>query len=330
MASATTTPRRRSTDRRRGETGDPEQKGRGLRRGGKSHTVGRRREERAAWILALPFLVLFLTFTAWPVIQSTFMSLTDTQARDLRTPFAVDFVGLDNFSQALADPIFRQAAFNTAYFVLVGVPLTLTMALAAALALDKGIGKFRSFFRLGFYTPVVTSIVAVAVVWRFLLHPDAGLVNTVIGWVGVDGPNWLGSTTWAMPSLIAMASWRNFGTAMIIFLAGLQSVPWSLHEAAAIDGANAVQRFRHITLPLLKPTILFVSVTTAIGYLQFFEEPFVMTDGGPLNSTISASMYTFQQFSFGNYGYAAALSYLIFVVIVIVTAIQFRVLRERD
>ena len=327
MASATTTPRRRSTDRRRGETDGPAQTG---RRGRKSHAVGRRREERAAWILALPFLVLFLTFTAWPVIQSTFMSLTDTQARDLRTPFAVDFIGVDNFSQALGDPIFRQAAFNTAYFVLVGVPLTLTMALAAALALDKGIGKFRSAFRLGFYTPVVTSIVAVAVVWRFLLHPDAGLVNTVLAWVGVDGPNWLGSTTWAMPSLIAMASWRNFGTAMIIFLAGLQAVPWALHEAAAIDGANAVQRFRHITLPLLKPTILFVSVTTAIGYLQFFEEPFVMTDGGPLNSTISASMYTFQQFSFGNYGYAAALSYLIFVVIVIVTAIQFRVLREKD
>jgi multiple sugar transport system permease protein len=292
--------------------------------------VGRRREERAAWILALPFLLLFLVFTAWPVIQSMFMSVTDTRARDLRTPFSVDFIGLDNFSRALSDPIFRKAAFNTAYFVVVGVPLTLILALAAALALDKGIGKLRSVFRLGFYTPVVTSIVAVAVVWRFLLHPDVGLVNTVLGWVGITGPNWLGSTTWAMPSLIAMASWRNFGTAMIIFLAGLQSVPWALHEAAAIDGAGALKRFRHITLPLLRPTILFVSVTTAIGYLQFFEEPFVMTGGGPLNSTISASMYTFKQFSFGNYGYAASLSYLIFVVIVIVTAIQFRLLREKD
>ncbi len=281
-------------------------------------------------MLALPFLLLFLVFTAWPVIQSMFMSVTDTQARDLQTPFAVDFIGLDNFSQALSDPIFRQAAFNTAYFVVVGVPLTLTIALAAALALDKGIGKLRSTFRLGFYTPVVTSIVAVAVVWRFLLHPDVGLVNTVLAWVGIDGPNWLGSTTFAMPSLIAMAAWRNFGTAMIIFLAGLQAVPWALHEAAAIDGASALQRFRHITLPLLRPTILFVSVTTAIGYLQFFEEPFVMTDGGPLNSTISASMYTFKQFSFGNYGYAASLSYLIFIVIVVVTAIQFRLLREKD
>jgi multiple sugar transport system permease protein len=275
-------------------------------------------------------MLLFLTFTAWPVIQSVFMSLTDTRARDLRTPFAVNFVGLENFAQALADPIFRKAAANTAYFVLVGVPLTLTVALAAALALDKGIGKLRSMFRLGFYTPVITSIVAVAVVWRFLLQPEFGPVNTVLSWFGVDGPNWLGSTTWAMPSLIAMAAWRNFGTAMIIFLAGLQAVPWALHEAAAIDGANAWQRFRYITLPMMRPTILFVSVTTGIGYLQFFEEPFVMTDGGPLNSTISASMYTFEQFSFGNYGYAAALSYLIFVVIVVVTAMQFRLLRERS
>ncbi|MCA1783064.1 MAG: sugar ABC transporter permease [Intrasporangiaceae bacterium] len=281
-------------------------------------------------MLALPFLTLFLIFTAWPVIQSMFMSVTDTKARDLKTPFAVDFIGLDNFSRAVSDPIFRKAAFNTAYFVVIGVPLTLMVALAAALALDKGIGKLRSVFRLGFYTPVVTSIVAVAVVWRFLLHPDVGLFNTVLAWVGIDGPNWLGSTTWAMPSLIAMASWRNFGTAMIIFLAGLQAVPWALHEAAAIDGASALQRFRLITLPLMRPTILFVSVTTAIGYLQFFEEPFVMTDGGPLNSTISASMYTFKQFSFGNYGYAASLSYLIFIVIVVVTAIQFRLLREKS
>ncbi|GAA5165782.1 carbohydrate ABC transporter permease [Ornithinimicrobium tianjinense] len=297
---------------------------------GSSRAPGAAREERAGWLLTLPFLLLFLTFTAWPVIQSVFFSFTDIRNRDLRTPFAVDFVGLDQYTKAFADPIFRKAAFNTAYFVLVGVPLTMLVALTAAVALNSGISKFRSVFRLGFYTPVITSIVAVAVVWRFLLHPDAGLVNTALGWVGVDGPNWLGSTTWAMPSLIAMATWRNFGTAMIIFLAGLQGVPHALHEAAAIDGASAWQRFRHITLPILRPTILFVSVTTAIGYLQFFEEPFVMTDGGPLNSTISASMYTYQQFSFGNYGYAAALSYLIFIVIVIVTAIQFRFLAERD
>lgn len=279
-------------------------------------------------MLALPFCLLFLTFTAWPVAQSLFMSFTDTKARDLRTPFSVNLVGLDNFTRALSDQKFLTSAGNTAYFVLVGVPFTLVIALAAALALDRGITRFRSVFRLGFYTPVITSIVAVAVVWRFLLQRDSGLINTVLGWVGIPAPNWLGSTTFAMPALIAMASWRNFGTAMIIFLAGLQAVPWALHEAAAIDGAGAWQRFRHITLPMLRPTLLFVSVTTAIGYLQFFEEPFVMTRGGPLDSTLSMSMYTYQQFGFGNYGFAAAMSYVIFMVIAAVTAIQFRLLRE--
>ena len=237
-------------------------------------------------------------------------------------------MGLENYTRVFSDETFRKAAANTAYFVIAGVPLTLGFALAAALALDKGITRFRTLFRVGFYTPVVTSIVAVAVVWRFLLQPDSGLVNTVLAWVGIKGPDWLGSTTWAMPSLIAMASWRNFGTAMIIFLAGLQAVPPMLHEAAAIDGASAWQRFRHITLPLMRPTMLFVTVTTGIGYLQFFEEPLVMTRGGPLDSTISMSMYTYKQFGFGNYGFAAAMSYVLFVVIVVLTGLQFRLLRS--
>ncbi|MEO7070629.1 MAG: sugar ABC transporter permease [Nostocoides sp.] len=288
----------------------------------------RGREARAAWILALPFTVLFLIFTAWPLLQSLFMSFTDTKSRDLKSPFSVNIVGFDNYIRAFGDPTFRKAAINTAYFVVVGVPLTLAAALAAAVALDKGITRFRAIFRLGFYMPVITSIVAVAVVWRFLLQADAGLINTALGWVGISGPDWLGSEHWSMPALILMAAWRNFGTAMVIFLAGLQSVPQNLHEAAAIDGAGAWQRFRAITLPLLRPTMLFVSVTTLIGYLQFFEEPFVMTNGGPLKSTISMSMYTYQQFGFGNYGYATSISYLIFVVIAVVTAIQFRLMRD--
>ncbi len=286
------------------------------------------RQSRAAWVLALPFLLLFTVFTAWPVISSLYMSFTDIKSRDLRSPFAVGFIGIDNFTRVFADETFRKAALNTAYFVVIGVPLTLTIALAAAIALDKGITRFRTIFRVGYYTPVVTSIVAVAVVWRFLLQPDSGLVNTILGWVGINGPDWLGSTTWSMPSLIVMAAWRNFGTSMIIFLAGLQSVPVMLHEAAAIDGASSWQRFRFITVPMLRPTMLFVSVVTCVGYLQFFEEPFVMTQGGPLDSTISVSMFTYQQFGFGNYGFAAATSYVLFVVVVALTAVQFRLLRS--
>ena len=286
-------------------------------------------EARAGLLLALPFVLLFAVFTAWPVLQSMFMSFTDMRISDIRTPFAVDFVGLENYRAAFADPVFRRAALNTGVFVLLGVPLTITAGLAAALALNTGVGRLRSVFRIGFYSPVITSIVAVAVVWRFLLQPGTGLVNTVLGWVGIDGPHWLGDQRTALLSLVVMAVWRNFGTSMIIFLAGLQAVDPALHEAAALDGAGRWQRFVGVTLPAIRPTMLFVLVTTSIGYLQFFEEPFVMTSGGPLNATVSASMYTYNQFGFGNYVVAGAMAYLTFLVIGVVTLVQFRLMREK-
>jgi multiple sugar transport system permease protein len=287
-------------------------------------------EARAGLLLSAPFILLFLVFTAWPVVQSMYMSFTDMSRNDVQTPFAVNFVGLDNYVRAVNDPTFRKAALNTAIFVVVGVPVTILAGLAAAVALDKGITKARGFFRMGFYTPVITSIVAVAVVWRFLLQPDFGIINQMLAAVGIQGPNWLGDERTSLLSLIMMAVWRNFGNAMIILLAGLQGVSWELHEAAALDGASTWQRFLNVTLPALRPTLLFVLVTTSIGYIQFFEEPFVMTQGGPLNSTLSASMYTFQQFGFGKWGYAGAIAYLTFAVILIVTIVQFRLTREKD
>jgi multiple sugar transport system permease protein len=296
---------------------------------GRRRRGARDRQTVAAWVLVLPFVLLFLAFTAGPVLGSLGMSFTDIRQRDLRTPFAVDGVGFGNYAKALSDETFRKAAFNTAYFVVVGVPLTLVVALAAAVLLDRGVQRFRSVFRVGYYLPVVTSIVAIAVIWRFVLAPDSGLVNSVLGWFGIDGPNWLASKTCAMPSLIAMAVWRNFGTAMLIFLAGLQGIPQTVEEAGQLDGAGSWQRFRYLILPLLRPTVLFTTVTTVIGYLQFFEEPLVMTDGGPLNSTLSVSMYTYNQFGFGNYGLATAMAYILFVVIAVVTFIQFRLLREK-
>ncbi len=148
----------------------------------------------------------------------------------------------------------------------------------------------------------MTSIVAVSVVWKFLLREDGGLLNAVLGLVGIDGPGWLDSTTLALPSLVVMSSWRNLGSLMIIFLAGLQTIPAEVNEAAEVDGAGAWQRFRYITLPMLRPTLLFGAVITRIGYLQFFEEAFVMTKGGPLDSTRSVTFFTYDQFGFGNYG----------------------------
>jgi multiple sugar transport system permease protein len=290
----------------------------------------RRREAMAGYAFALPFLVLFVVFTVGPVIASLGMSFTDLRSADINNPLAVEGVGLDNYSKLLSDDSFKQAVFNTGYFVFIGVPLTIVLALAVAVGLNSGITRLKTLFRVGYYLPVVTSIVAIAVVWRFLLDPESGLVNTLLGYVGIDGPAWLESTTWAMPSLIVMSAWRNMGTLVIIFLAGLQTVPAEMHEAAAIDGAGAWGRFRHITLPMLRPTLLFGAVITMIGYLQFFEEPFVMTQGGPLDKTLSVAYYAYNQFGFGNYSYAAAMAYALFLVIAVVTFLQFKWLGEKD
>jgi multiple sugar transport system permease protein len=283
-----------------------------------------------AWAFALPFVALFAVFMAGPVLAALAMSGTDIRSTDLRSPWAVDFVGLEHYLRLFGDPVFLKAAANTAYFVALGVPLTMVCGLAVAVALDKGVTRLRTVFRVGYYLPVVSSIVAISVVWRFLLEPDYGIINTALGYVGITGPRWLSDPDTAMPSLIAMAAWRNLGFLMVVFLAGLQTIPKDLHEAAQIDGAGAWQRFRHVTLPLLRPTLLFGAVITTIGYLQFFEEPFVMTKGGPLESTLSVSYLIYNQFGFGNYGYASAMSYVLFITIAAFTVLQFRLLRQRE
>ena len=288
----------------------------------------RRQQAVAAWVLALPFLVLFLVFTAGPVLASLGMSFTDIRSTDMRTPFAVGFVGVENYARLLADPLFQKVMLNTFLYLVLGVPLTMALALAAAVGLNR-ITFLRGLFRVGYYLPVVTSIVAVSVVWKFLLRDEGGLLNAVLALVGINGPAWLDSTTLALPSLVVMSSWRNLGSLMIIFLAGLQTIPTEVNEATEVDGASAWQRFRHVTLPMLRPTLLFGAVITSIGYLQFFEEAFVMTKGGPLDSTRSVTFFTYDQFGFGNYGLAAAASYLLFLAVVVFTFVQFRFLGER-
>jgi multiple sugar transport system permease protein len=281
------------------------------------------------WGFALPFVIVFTVFMAGPIVASLVLSFTDFGLADLRNPLGTDIVGFENYANLLSDSKFVTAILNTAYFVLAGVPLTLVLGLAVALALDRGISRLRTLFRVGFYLPVVTSIVAIAVVWRYVLDPDQGLVNLLLGSIGVNGPNWLGNPVLAMPSIIAMAVWRNLGFSMVIFLAGLQTIPAQLYEAASIDGATRWQAFRHVTLPMLRPTILFISVITTIGYLQLFEEPFVMTEGGPLDRTLSIAQYMYQQgFQFFHQGYAAAIAWVLFLFVAVVAFVQFRVLRS--
>ncbi|NUO99720.1 MAG: sugar ABC transporter permease [Nonomuraea sp.] len=262
-----------------------------------------------------------------PIVSSFGFSFTDMTARDVQTPFSVDFVGLQQYADVLGDPEFQNAAGVTGLFVLVGIPVTVALGLGLALALNSGVRRFRPIYRLAFYAPVVTSVVAVSVIWRYILARD-GLLNMLLAVVGIDGPDWLNSTTWALPSLIVMAAWRNTGTLMVIFLAGLQSIPADITEAASIDGAGRWRRLRSVTLPLLRPTMLLGGVLISVGYLQFFEESYVMTQGGPLDSTLSMTYYTFNTFGFGDFAKASAASYIMFVVIAVVSVVQFRALRR--
>lgn len=287
------------------------------------------RESLIAWSFAAPFVLLFLVFMAGPIVVAFVTSFTDLRVTDIRNPLAIEFTGVNNYVDVLGDARFQKAAANTAVFVLIGVPLTIVLGLAAAVGLNQGVVKARTLFRVGFYLPVVTSIVAIAVVWRLLLGTEVGLINGTLTLFGIDGPGWLSDERYALWSIIAMAAWRNLGFLMVIFLAGLQTIPRDLYEAAEVDGAGAWQRFTRITVPLLRPTLLFGAVITGIGYVQFFEEPFVMTQGGPLNSTLSLALYAYNQFSFGNYGYTAAIAFILFVAIAVVSYFQFRVLREQ-
>ncbi len=289
----------------------------------------RAREALVGWSFALPFLLIFFAFMFGPIVASFVLSLTSFGIGDMQNPIGASFVGTSNYTKLASDPLFIQSAVNTAYFVLIGVPLTLVCALGLAIALNQGYVRFKALFRVGYYLPVVTSIVAIAVIWRYLLNPDDGLVNMVLKTFGVQGPNWLGDPVLAMPAIILMAVWRNVGFAMVIFLAGLQTIPRELYEASAIDGAGRWATFRFVTLPMLRPTLLFVLVTTSIGYLQLFEEPFVMTGGGPLNKTLSVAMYLYRQgFNFVHLGYAAAIAYALFLAILVLAFVQFRLLRQ--
>jgi multiple sugar transport system permease protein len=286
------------------------------------------RQTATAWLLLAPFAVVFLVFTAVPVVASLAMSLTDIRATDLRHPFGVDTVGFANYAELLTDPAFGHAALNTIYVVVVGVPLTMAVGFALALVLDRGISRFRGAFRAVFYAPVVANIVSVALIWQYAFNQN-GTVNTVLAAAGLAGPNWLGDERLAMPVVILLGVWRNFGTAMLLFLAGLQTLPKEVYEAAALDGAGRWRQLRSITLPLMMPTTLLVSVLLSVFFLQVFDEPYLLTNGGPLGTTESIALFTYHQFGFGNIGTSSAASFLLLIVVAVVSALQFRILRAR-
>jgi multiple sugar transport system permease protein len=274
------------------------------------------------WFVA-PALALMAAFFAVPVVAALLLSATDFDIYAIADLERLRIVGMGNYERLLHDPRFWTALRNTAYFVVAGGPLSVAASLGAALLLSARLARFTGFFRTAFFLPVVTTLVAVAVVWRFLYHPRFGLLNYGLGRLGIDPIDWLGDPMWAMPAIILMAVWKNFGFNMIIFVAGLQSIPERLYEAARIDGAGWWAQFRSITLPQLAPTFVFVAIMTMIGYFQLFAEPYVMTQGGPADSTLSIVLLMYEEgFRWWNLGFAAAVAFVLFAIILAGTLVQ--------
>jgi multiple sugar transport system permease protein len=284
----------------------------------------------AAWFFLSPALVLIGIFFFLPVAASLLLSVTDFDIYGVADPLATRFVGFRNYSRLLGTPDFWNALKNTLYFAFVGGPLTIAVSLGAALLLNSKLVRFKGLFRTIYFTPFVTTLVAVAIVWRYLYHTQYGLFNFVLGKFGVSPIDWLGDPHWAMPAIIVMAVWKSFGYNMLIFIAGLQAIPEELYDAAEIDGASTSRQFFSITLPMLTPTLVFVGVVTMIGYFQLFAEPYVMTQGGPLRSTTSVVLLMYEEgFRWWRMGYAAAIAFVLFIVILLATLVQFRLQKER-
>ncbi|SEW23657.1 sugar ABC transporter permease [Luteibacter sp. 329MFSha] len=286
---------------------------------------------RAAWLFITPALIILGLFFLLPVVAALVLSVTDYDLYALADIRNLRFVALENYWTLLQRPLFWSALGHTVYFVVVGVPLSLMASLGAAMLLNSPLARFKPFFRTALFAPVVTTVVAVAVIWRYLFNTKYGLVNYVFDAIGIPTVDWLGDPHWAMPTIILFAVWKNFGYNMIIFMAGLQAIPGDLYEAARIDGASAFAQFRHITLPMLKPTMVMVSILTVSGYFQLFAEPYVMTEGGPLQSTTSVLYLMYEEgFKWWNLGSASAVAFILFVIMFVVTAAMLRLSKRGE
>lgn len=281
-------------------------------------------ETLAAWAFLLPALLLLLVFVLGPIAYLVYLSFTSGSF----TREGVRWVGLQNYTRSLASPEFWTVLGNTLYFSVATVIPSIGLPLVLAVLLDRAIA-LKGLLRTIYFLPAITSTVAVGLGWRWLFQTD-GPANTILGWFGLDPIPWLGSPTWAMPILILLSIWKQLGFNIVVFLAGLQAIPQSRYEAAELDGANGWQKFRYVTLPGLRPTLVFVGVTTAIFTLRSFEQVYVITGGGPLNSTNILVYYIYEQaFALFDFGYAAASATLLLAVAFVLVVLQLR-LTESD
>jgi len=284
------------------------------------------RKEWTAYLFISPTLILFLIFTVFAVIYSLYLSFQEWNILDP----TMTYIGLENYERLLTDRRFHQAVFNTIYYTAASVPLTMIAGLSIALLLNNRI-RLRGIFRTLYYLPTITPLVVSAIIWKWLYQGDYGLINYYLIQLGViQRPLlWLADPNLAMPSVILMSIWGGAGYHMVIYLAGLQAIPEEFYDAAKVDGASGVQRLRHITLPLLTPTTLFLFVTSAIGSFQIFAQIYIMTSGGPLNRTSTVGYYLYEKaFQHFDMGYASAIAYALFAMILVFTLVQLRLMRK--
>lgn len=282
----------------------------------------------APYIFVSPAMLLLLAFGALPIVVAAAVSMTDMNISGLANWGNVEFVGLANYEQLFVDPDFWEALGNTVFFAGIGVPSVVLVSLAVALLLNRSGGRFFQALRSFYFIPAITGIVAISLVWGYLYNTQFGLFNWLLSLIGVEQVQWLSDPTLAKFSVAFVAIWRGTGLNIIIFLAALQGVPKEYLEAASLDGAGPWRTIRSIVLPLLGFAIFFVTVTTVIAWLQFFDEPFVLTDGGPLGSTTSMSIFLYKEgFRLNQFGYASAGSLVLFAIIAVVTLVQLRVRR---
>jgi len=285
--------------------------------------------ERAGWLFVAPALLAIATFFLVPVLGGFGLSLTDFDLYTLADWHNLRFVGLRNYGRLLETPLFWRALGNTAFFVVAGVPASIATSLATALLLHSRLARWSRLLRTAMFAPVVTTLVAVAVIWMYLLHTRYGLINYALAAIGLPRVDWLGDPHWSMPAIALFAVWKNFGYNMVIFLAALQAIPGDLYEAARIDGASPGQQLRFVTLPSLAPTLLLVSLMTVAGYFQLFAEPYVMTQGGPLESTTSVLYLMYQDgFQSWNLGSASAVAFVLFFLLFLLTRLQVALARR--
>ncbi|MFF5207612.1 carbohydrate ABC transporter permease [Streptosporangium sp. NPDC000396] len=276
------------------------------------------------YLLLLPAILGFGIFKAYPIAASAWISLT-TGAGAART-----FTGLDNYTRLLQDPLFWTALRNTALILVVQVPLMLGLALLLSLGLNSALVKARAVWRLGVFMPSLTGLVAYGVMFSVILNKDGGLLNWLLSFLGIDKVDWLGSPIWAKIGIVIALNWHYVGYYAVIYLAGLQGIPKELYEAAMVDGAGPVTRFRRITVPQLRPIILLTVVLSTIGTLQLFDEPLVLTGGGPDNATLTVTMYLYVNgFTYFDFGYASAIAYALALLVALLGMIQVRLMGER-